>query len=119
MPGEAATGDSFGSALATGDFDGDDCADLAVGVSEKDRSGRANDGDGVVQLFHGSPDGLRPGKVIDAGDLGRKRGAGRFGAALAAGDLDGDGRGRARDRRTRAATEARSASTASRGASRT
>ncbi|WP_436757527.1 FG-GAP and VCBS repeat-containing protein [Streptosporangium sp. V21-05] len=91
VPGEAETGDSFGSALATGDFDGDRCADLAVGVSEEDRSRPGEDGDGAVQLFHGSPGGLRPGKLIDAGDLGRKREPGRFGAALAAGDLDGDG----------------------------
>ncbi|WP_329083353.1 MULTISPECIES: FG-GAP repeat protein [unclassified Streptosporangium] len=91
VPGESETGDSFGSALATGDFDGDRCADLAVGVSEEDRSRPGEDGDGAVQLFHGSPGGLRPGKMIDAGDLGRKREPGRFGAALAAGDLDGDG----------------------------
>ncbi|MET8049930.1 FG-GAP repeat protein [Streptosporangium sp. NPDC005286] len=91
VPGESETGDAFGSALATGDFDGDRCADLAVGVSEKDRSRPGADGDGVVLLFHGSPDGLRPGRVIDAGDLGHERDSGRFGAALAAGDLDGDG----------------------------
>ncbi|WP_449066455.1 FG-GAP repeat protein [Planomonospora algeriensis] len=29
--------------------------------------------------------------MLDAGDLGRRRGPDRFGAALAAGDLDGDG----------------------------
>ncbi|MEV4382736.1 FG-GAP repeat protein [Streptosporangium sp. NPDC049644] len=91
VPGASRTGDAFGSALATGDFDGDRCADLAVGVSEKDRSRPGADGDGVVLLFHGSPGGLRPGRVIDAGDLGRERDSGRFGAALAAGDLDGDG----------------------------
>ncbi|GAA3446075.1 FG-GAP repeat protein [Planomonospora venezuelensis] len=91
VPGEAETGDAFGSALATGDFDGDRCADLAVGVSEEDRAGSGADGRGTVQLFRGSPDGLRPGAVLDAGDLGRRRGPDRFGAALAAGDLDGDG----------------------------
>ncbi|MFB9888864.1 FG-GAP repeat protein [Planobispora takensis] len=91
VPGEAETGDAFGSALAVGDFDGDRCADLAVGVSEEDRPGPGSDGKGVVQLFRGSPDGLRPGKTIGSGDLGRKRGPDRFGAALAAGDLDGDG----------------------------
>ncbi|MEU8382640.1 FG-GAP repeat protein, partial [Streptosporangium sp. NPDC048865] len=48
VPGEAGTGDSFGSALATGDFDGDRCADLAVGVSEEDRSRPGEDGDGAV-----------------------------------------------------------------------
>ncbi|MFD0477434.1 FG-GAP repeat domain-containing protein [Nonomuraea thailandensis] len=31
----AEPGDSFGSALAVGDFNGDRCADLAVGVSEE------------------------------------------------------------------------------------
>ncbi|MEU8201004.1 FG-GAP repeat protein [Streptosporangium sp. NPDC049046] len=91
VPGESQTGDSFGSALATGDLDGDGCADLAVGVSEKNRSRPGEEGHGVVQLFHGSPDGLRPGKAIDADDLGREGDPGRFGAALAAGDLDGDG----------------------------
>ncbi|MFF5205964.1 FG-GAP repeat protein [Streptosporangium sp. NPDC000396] len=91
VPGEAETGDAFGSALAAGDFDGDRCADLAVGVSEEDRSRPGTDGDGIVQLFHGSAGGLRPGEVIEAGDLGRRRGSDRFGAALAAGDLDGDG----------------------------
>ncbi|MGW4411437.1 FG-GAP repeat domain-containing protein [Nonomuraea sp. NPDC004702] len=34
QPG-AEPGDAFGSALAVGDFDGDRCADLAVGVSEE------------------------------------------------------------------------------------
>ncbi|MBB2915096.1 hypothetical protein FHS43_006416 [Streptosporangium becharense] len=91
VPGEAETADSFGSALATGDFDGDGCADLAVGVSEEDRARVGADGDGAVQLFHGSSGGLRPGRTIDIGDLGGKRGSARFGAALAAGDLDGDG----------------------------
>ncbi len=91
VPGEAEAGDAFGAAVATGDFDGDDCADLAVGVSEEDRPGPGADGKGVVQLFRGSPDGLRPGEVIDAGDLERGRGPDRFGAALAAGDLDGNG----------------------------
>nr|BFE77733.1 hypothetical protein GCM10020093_003340 [Planobispora longispora] len=91
VPGEAEAGDAFGSAVAAGDFDGDGCADLAVGVSEEDRPGPGSDGKGAVQLFRGSPDGLRPGEVIDSGDLGRQRGPDRFGAALAAGDLDGDG----------------------------
>ncbi|WP_406316351.1 FG-GAP repeat protein [Streptosporangium sp. NBC_01639] len=91
VPGEAETGDVFGSALATGDFDGDRCADLAVGVSDEDRPRPGADGDGAVQLFHGSADGLRPGALLDAGDLGGRRGPDRFGAALAAGDLDGDG----------------------------
>ncbi|WP_285774525.1 FG-GAP repeat protein [Microtetraspora sp. NBRC 13810] len=93
VPGEAEIGDSFGSALATGDFDGDGCGDLAVGASEEFSGERrpGADGDGVVHVFHGSPDGLRPAGTIDVAGLGGKGGGGRLGAALAAGDLDGDG----------------------------
>ncbi|MCG5217489.1 FG-GAP-like repeat-containing protein [Streptosporangium soli] len=92
-PEEAEKGDAFGSALAAGDFDGDGCADLAVGASEEfaGASRPGADGNGIVHLFHGSPKGLRPGDTIDVTDLGGKRGSDRFGAALAAGDLDGDG----------------------------
>lgn len=85
----AERGDSFGSALAVGDFDGDRCADLAVGVSEE-FTGAARpgaDGDGVVQLFRGTPRGLVPWRQLALG----KPGSDRYGAALAAGDLDGDG----------------------------
>lgn len=83
-------GDAFGSALAVGEFDGDGCADLAVGVSEEFTGERVPgaDGNGVVELFHGSPEGLRPGKRLTP----RRPSSDRFGAALAAGDLDGDGR---------------------------
>jgi hypothetical protein len=90
---EPEKGDSFGSALATGDFDGDGCTDLAVGASEEfaGDSVPGADGNGVVHVFHGSERGLRPAETIDVTDLGGKRGSDRFGAALAAGDLDGDG----------------------------
>ncbi|MEU8105822.1 FG-GAP and VCBS repeat-containing protein [Nonomuraea muscovyensis] len=83
-------GDAFGSALAVGEFDGDGCADLAVGVSEEFAGERVPgaDGNGAVELFHGSPEGLRPrGRLTPA-----RPSSDRFGAALAAGDLDGDGR---------------------------
>ncbi|MFI7464679.1 FG-GAP and VCBS repeat-containing protein [Nonomuraea sp. NPDC049646] len=89
QPG-AEPGDAFGSALAVGDFDGDGCADLAVGVSEEFAGKRVPgaDGNGVVQIFDGSPAGLVPGEELAPA----RRGSDRFGAALAAGDLDGDGR---------------------------
>src|SRR5690606_17659325 len=51
------------------------------------RPGR--DGDGVVHLFHGSRAGLRPGRALSS--FGGEPHGDRFGAALAAGDLDGDG----------------------------
>jgi hypothetical protein len=86
----AEPGDSFGSALAVGDFNGDRCADLAVGVSEEFTGERVpgGDGNGVVQLFDGSPEGLVKGRELAPA----KPSSDRFGASLAAGDLDGDGR---------------------------
>ncbi|MFI7612738.1 FG-GAP-like repeat-containing protein [Nonomuraea terrae] len=89
QPG-AEKGDSFGSALAVGDFDGDRCADLAVGVSEEftgERTAGA-DGNGVVQIYDGSPDGLVAGRELRL----PKPSSDRFGASLAAGDFDDDGR---------------------------
>ncbi|GGP08575.1 hypothetical protein GCM10012278_40840 [Nonomuraea glycinis] len=83
-------GDAFGAALAVGDFDGDRCADLAVGVPEEFVGERVPgaDGNGVVQLYHGSTGGLRPGEQLALA----KPSSDRFGASLAAGDLDGDDR---------------------------
>ncbi|MCK2218913.1 FG-GAP and VCBS repeat-containing protein [Actinomadura sp. ATCC 31491] len=86
----AEPGDSFGSALAVGDFDGDECADLAVGVSEEFTGERVpgGDGNGVVQLFRGTTGGLVKGEELRLA----KPSSDRFGAALTAGDLDGDGK---------------------------
>ncbi|MDH2429602.1 FG-GAP-like repeat-containing protein [Sphaerisporangium sp. TRM90804] len=87
-------GDAFGSALAAGDFDGDGCADLAVGASEEATGAPVPggaDGNGVVHLLRGTARGLEPAGTLDMSRLGRRAGTDRFGAALAAGDLDGDG----------------------------
>ncbi|WP_327085244.1 FG-GAP repeat protein [Nonomuraea sp. NBC_01738] len=85
----AERGDSFGSALASGDFDGDRCADLAVGVSEEFDGPPVPgaDGNGVVQLYRGTPRGLVAWRQLSAPE----QGSDRYGAALAAGDFDGDG----------------------------
>jgi FG-GAP repeat protein len=84
--------DGFGAALAAGDFNGDRCGDLAVGVPDEvlaaPRPGA--DGNGAVQVFFGSPQGLRPGPVLTVRTLGRPYGTDRFGAALLATDLDHD-----------------------------
>jgi hypothetical protein len=88
----AERGAGFGATLASGDFDGDHCADLAVGVPDHGVARPGADGTGAVYLYYGSPAGLRPGGVLSVRDLARKPGSDRFGAALAAGDLDRDGR---------------------------
>jgi hypothetical protein len=82
----------FGATLGTGDFNGDHCADLAVGVPDQGSPRPGADGTGAVYVYLGSRGGLRPGPVLSMRTLGRTRGTDRFGAALAVGDLDRDGR---------------------------
>ena len=90
----AEAGDFFGDVLAAGDFDGDGCDDLAIGVPFEDIDADANAG--AVNVIYGSENGLTGDNddfwhqdlaTIDAtaepGDF--------FGAALAVGDFDADG----------------------------
>jgi hypothetical protein len=81
VPGQRAS-DRFGAALASGDFDADGRADLAVGTP----------GRNVVAVLYGSAEGFQPrGAPLAANQLEQPAPAGDFGAALAAGDMDGDG----------------------------
>jgi len=87
------TSDIFGTALAVGDFDGDGCADVAIGVPYEDVDAANNAG--AVHVIYGASGGL-----TDVGDQLWHQNAGLedtaedsdwFGLALAAGDFNGDG----------------------------
>jgi FG-GAP repeat protein len=96
IAGVAESGDVFGGALAAGDFNGDGRADLAVGVPLEDVPGPDVDA-GVVNVLYGSTSGLASaGDQLWLQDSPGIRGGSeandRFGASLAAGDLDGNAR---------------------------
>jgi Zn-dependent metalloprotease len=95
VPGAGENNDHFGRSLATGDFNGDSRADLAVGVPNEAIGSLINAGSLVVlpgaaagltatgsKAFDQNTSGV-PG-AVEAGDL--------FGSALAAADVTKDGR---------------------------
>jgi hypothetical protein len=90
VPGNPEEGDSFGEALASGDFDNDGFADLAVGAPFEGVGTRT--AAGAVNVLYGSASGLtgagaqlftQVGGTVETDD--------GFGFALAAGDFDNDG----------------------------
>ena len=94
ISGDSESGDHFGEALAAGDFDGDGYDDLAIGVPGEDLTGGADAGR-VVILF-GTSSGLNTTgsegwNQDDSGVPGTAEVDDIFGAALTAGDFDGDG----------------------------
>jgi hypothetical protein len=91
--GAVESGDRFGAALAAGNFDGDGNTDLAIGAPDESDGTKA--GAGYTNVMYGTAAGLtgaraqqfnqtNAGGLSEAGD--------RFGAALATGNLNGDGR---------------------------
>ncbi len=77
VEGTADDEDHFGDALAAGDFDCDGYDDLAIGSPRKS--------DGAVNVLYGSSGGLT---AVD--DILFSGGGGSYGAALAAGNFNGD-----------------------------
>jgi FG-GAP repeat len=94
IPGGAESDDRFGDALATGDFDNDGFADLAVGVPGEALG--SIQGAGAVNVLYGAAAGLTGvgSQLFTQDSPGVPGGAeadDRFGDALAAGDFDNDG----------------------------
>ncbi|WP_225832292.1 FG-GAP and VCBS repeat-containing protein [Streptomyces sp. NK08204] len=88
VPGDAETGDMFGTALAYADFNGDGYDDLAVGTLHEKVGTDTNGGDLAILL--GSSSGLT-GKSIHVTDPAPSA-HDYWGKNLAAGDFDGDGK---------------------------
>ena len=90
IPGTAEQDDHFGWALASGNFDGDEFSDLAVGIPDEDFEGLSNPGQ--VFIFHGTSDGLVFERFFDYRDLSPAAAADgdRFGYSLVWADFNGD-----------------------------
>ena len=87
-------GDRFGEAHASGDFNADGYADLAIGVAGENLSGLTNPGQ--ISVLFGSEDGLTAAgdqtwNQDSAGVSGVMESGDRLGASLVSGDFNGDG----------------------------
>jgi predicted Ser/Thr protein kinase len=75
--------EGFGTSVASGDFDRDGLADLAVSAPGRD----------LVVVVHGASGGLRRGRVetIEPSEMQLLGGSGEYGSRLLAADVDRDG----------------------------
>jgi hypothetical protein len=90
--GNPETGDAFGAAVATGDFDNTDGDDVAAGAPGETVNGRQSAG--AVSVFNGSPGGLANERLLfqgTAGIPGNPETGDRFGGAVAPTDSNGIG----------------------------
>ncbi len=90
----AEAGDGFGEAMVAGDFNGDAYADLAIAAPFENVDGKVDTG--RVFVLFGSPTGIRGSgsQALDqnVGEIKNSNADNdHYGAALSAGDFDGDG----------------------------
>ncbi len=93
-PYVSSAGDSLAFAMATGDFNSDGWADLAVGVPGKQYNGVLADAGAVIVFYgryHGLPDNIVALTQTLAANADGVEADDFFGWSLAAGDFDGDG----------------------------
>ncbi len=93
VPGGNESEDSFGGALAAGDFDSDGRADLAIGNAGEDIGAAVNAG--AIVVLRGAPDGLtgtgaQSWHQGSSGIPGANEFEDRFGSSLAVGDVNAD-----------------------------
>ena len=91
----AKTGNHFGTTLAAGNFNGDPYSDLAIGVPDEELPPSTAVDSGAVNIIYGSATGLSHTGTMSIGEvthgiLGGPGANDHFGAALAAGDFNGD-----------------------------
>lgn len=97
IAGGAEAGDEFGGAVVFGDFNNDGYDDMAVGAPGEAVSNNDYDDAGAVNVIYGSSTGFKGSgnqlwSLEDAGLSGSPDDDDRFGAALAVGDFNNDGR---------------------------